>query len=55
MLMRLEMELIKICEEVVELLYELREKSLISEEEFSVHSKQKLKFIRETKITPMLQ
>lgn len=48
MLMNLEAELTILCEEVVDLLYELREKFLISEEEFYIHSKQKLKFIQET-------
>ncbi|WP_353094272.1 hypothetical protein [Tissierella praeacuta] len=54
MLIGLETELITLCEEVVSILYELKEKELITEEEFNIHSKNKLKFIEEaTKIVTM--
>lgn len=55
MLIKLESELITLCEEVMDILYELREQSLISEEEFNAHSKQKLKFIQEATNIVILQ
>lgn len=55
MLKNLESELITLCEEVMDILYELKEKSLISKEEFNVHSKEKLKFIEETTKMAVLQ
>ncbi|WP_313758344.1 hypothetical protein [Tissierella sp.] len=48
MLIELETELITLCEEVINILYELKEKELITEEEFNIHSKKKLNFIEKT-------
>lgn len=43
--MNLEVELAILCEKVLELLKELKEQSLISDEEYETHSKLKIEFL----------
>lgn len=43
--MNLELELALLCEKVIGLLKELKDKSLISEEEFADHTKLKYEFL----------
>lgn len=43
--MNLEVELVILCEKVLELLKELKEQSLISDEEYETHSKLKIEFL----------
>ncbi|NLK44350.1 MAG: hypothetical protein GX300_08155 [Tissierellia bacterium] len=44
--MNLELELALLCERMVDLLKELREKSQITEEEYIEHTKLKIKFLQ---------
>ncbi len=53
--MDLEFELVELCQEFVDILCVLKEKSLISEEEFIINAKEKLKFIKESRVKIQLQ
>ena len=43
--MNIEQELVDLCKRTIDILYELKEKQLISEEELQLHLKEKKQFI----------
>ncbi len=55
MLLEMEAELLELCEKFTNILYDLKEKSLISEDEFNIHSKEKIKFIERSTRLLVLQ